>query len=579
MINWLCFLAALSTLLVAQDKPLPAPEHRQPVYIVISGDFSDHINLDTTEDGIARYLDQARDLRRDHPEYQASILLEFSGNVSEALDTRSRAHNLVARIRAGQVEGTVEVGYDGSEEPTYLTRPRPDFRQAATPEARWVARTRALRLFLTEHKQEIYGEPDPARSGGLKRTEEVFGRVSSIRGIVEELGGDAECVAELFATHPPTLMPGVPLSHTYPARTIHGYTGAAAALAEELSPAPDCPPELFWQDATLRFSDMTAAVHVVAAFEGPEALKQVVEKLDRTRTHVIRVKVGDPGIYFKKGWDPCATTPLRYAYDHPKAARVPESARYSTDEVKAALLKEAAALNWLTRDFFPANPGSRFLSVSAMVSGALGRSMKDADDKLLGRLAEVLLLRFKEIGNHPPGYVQAGGHYFSLAESFQLLCEGLAYVDRTGSRPPTVGLYRCHGPIELLESQGPSLGTVTVAQIREAARHVAERLHSPPSEGVPNNIVPVTVHVGSVELNAAQFLRLMAEAYPASDGGQELTVRTCQMGTSVTGVLPSTRRFKEMGASWTFKPAALSVPPPAPPLTGNEGKIREGSLQ
>src|SRR5262249_54371571 len=163
----------------------------------------------------------------------------------------------------------IEVGYDGSEEPTFVARPRPNFRFSKTPQQRWLARSEATEWFLTEYKQYLSGEPDPSRSGGLKKTQEIFGETASAAGVSRELGGDSEAAHEIRRSNKKALLPGFPEGASFPARNLHGYGGSIAAVSSMLSPGPDFAPEVFFQDNFLRASDTSGpGIKVVFAHQG-----------------------------------------------------------------------------------------------------------------------------------------------------------------------------------------------------------------------------------------------------------------------------------------------------------------------
>jgi hypothetical protein len=77
---------------------------------------------------------------------------------------------------------------------------------------------------------------------------------------------------------------------------------------------------------------------------------------------------------------------------------------------------------------------------------------------------------------------------------------------------------------------------------------------------MPKNAVPTILRVDGTAVNAAQFLRLMAEALvdPAPDA--KLKVRMTYMISGPASVFPRTRGLGDVGAAWTMKPAPLETP-------------------
>jgi hypothetical protein len=120
-----------------------------------------------------------------------------------------------------------------------------------------------------------------------------------------------------------------------------------------------------------------------------------------------------------------------------------------------------------------------------------------------------------------------------------------------------VQLKRTYGPWEMVDGQGPAEGVVSVSAIGQACAELLSSWESSAWKQVPENAIPTWITVDGVRLNAAQFLRLMAEAFlsPSVDGN--LNVKTCQMFHGPAMVLPTTRRAQDTGTTWTIKPARL----------------------
>jgi len=552
--------ASLPVLMACAAWAAAAPA-KAPVYIYLFSRMDDHINLERTEEHLRRTLPMLERQRERHPRYGVAISCRFSGTVSHLLAERNRAHQLVDRINESVRRGVAEIGYDGSEEPTILTRPQPNFRRARTPQDRWLARAEAAEWFLTEFKHFLTGEPDPSRPGGLAKTQEVFGEAAFVGGVSRELGSDSEIVHQLRRLNRNAMMPGIPEPHTYPARNLHGFGGAVEGMAGLVSPAPDCPPELYWQDHVLRLSDTSGpAVKVVNGHGGPEALKKMLEALDRSRIHVIQVRLGRPGMFLRPEFEKANPSPLQYAYDHPKMARAPSEANRPEAEIEAAFAQEETLVRWLAEDFFPANPGSRFVTsgdLMRLAATSLGSAVPKA---ALTRAADDLLARWKIVGNHPPAYALAEGEYFSLGDMFQLLASALAEFHRRGALPESVRPRRVYGPLEAPDDQGPSLGKVSVASVARACAELSRALNEETWKPVPENVIPAWITVDGIRLNAAQFLRLMAEGFTTGSPGASLEVRTCQMFHEPALILPSSRPQVEGGAAWTIKPARLRRP-------------------
>ncbi|NWG13785.1 MAG: hypothetical protein HXY20_09645 [Acidobacteria bacterium] len=538
-----------------------AADVKQPVFIYLFSRMEDHLNIEIWEDHLQQTLPMLERHRNRYPQYHAAALLQFTGAVSESLESRNRSNRLRDTILDLARKGIVETGYDGSEEPTYRTRARPNFRRAGTLEERWLARGEAAEWFLTEYRHPVTGEPDPERTGGLKKMLAVFGRAAFIGGYSEELGGDPESVHHIRRLAARAILPGIPESTTWPARDLRGYGGSVEWTGKLLSPEADTAPELFWQDGYLRCSNTSGpTVHVVYAHSGLAALKEMLEKLDRSRPHVIRVQLGEQGMFLDPAFEKSLfSTTIRYTYDNPKSARLPENAHRARPEIEAACDREAALLEWLAEEYFQANPGSRFILGGELLSMAQTRTDSSVPQAALRAATENLLAQWKETGNQPPNYARAGGDYFSLADMFQMLASSLAEFHRSGAMPPSVRLHHVYGPLDMHSNQGPSSGEVTVRSIARECVGLAAGLNDETWRPLPSNMIPAWISVDGFRLNAAQFLRLMGEAFLKADAGAGLRVRTCQMFSGLAFVFPYSRRQAETGATWTLKPALLRL--------------------
>jgi hypothetical protein len=248
------------------------------------------------------------------------------------------------------------------------------------------------------------------------------------------------------------------------------------------------------------------------------------------------------------------------AYDHPEAARLRPEALVDADAVTAAYAKEEALIRWLVEDFFPKNKGSRFLSSSdlrRMTPDSTGFTVSMAD--LKAGLSEQL--KDWENTTRPPPYMKAGVRYLSLADEFQVTADVLAELSRTGKLPSSVQVTKVYGPIEVPEDHGPNLGEVTVASVARVCADLVGRLHDQTWKPVPVNAIPSRVKIDGFDLNAAQFLRLMAEAIGSNPPQSKLKVKMTEMFSIVGEVVPKTRLPMEEGVAWTFKPAPLTIRP------------------
>ncbi|MFB3827548.1 MAG: hypothetical protein ACE15B_12315 [Bryobacteraceae bacterium] len=554
-------LAALLLLAAMAAAGQSAPFSPRPVYVFLFMRVDDHINVNMEESRWQAAVDLVKRTRKQFPDSGASLLMQFTG--ATALECSLRDAGRVAlRLRDLAGRQVIELGYDGSDEPAYLARPMPNFRGATTSQQRWLARLQPAEWFLTEYKDLRTGEPDPERPGGLKFVRELFGPLASITGFITmELGGDSEFVHIIRRMNPDALLPGIPEPGTWPARNLNGFGGSAAGVGRAASPAPDCAPELFWQDHYLRLSDNSGApVRVVRADEGPEALKELLGKLDRSRPHVIKVVLEHHGIYVRPEADG-GLGPARYAYDHPKTPSLDPPHLRPQPEVDAAHARQEALLKWLGQDFFPANPGSRFVTARELKAWTAPSHGFDVPHDELRAAAAAMMAEWRS-DPHPPDYARSGKRYFSLADMFQMLATSLAGRRQAGSPPASVRLNAVYGPLEMTSDPGSQVGELAAASIERECARIAPDLNDGAWRPVPRNAVPGFVTVDGVRLNASQFLRLMAQAF-LEPRTSSLKVTISSMFSSAGFVYPRTRPMREEGAMWTLKPAPLA------PLSGS----------
>jgi hypothetical protein len=124
-----------------------------------------------------------------------------------------------------------------------------------------------------------------------------------------------------------------------------------------------------------------------------------------------------------------------------------------------------------------------------------------------------------------------------------------------------------YGPFELPEAvPGGTARTVRVSDVVSAASALAPRYAPGDWTDPPRNAVPAVVTVSALEVNAAQFLALMAGAYVARSADDTLAVPTWRMSSDIGDIWPRTRDVRDVGTTWTLKPAdLLLIVGPAPP--------------
>jgi len=534
---------------------------KAPIYVLLQTTIDDEINAPASMDRLPRTLKVMESLQARAAAFHPVCLLQFNGVAADRLGRENYATHIADTVKDHVRRGLVEIGYDGTEEPTFVSRPRPNLRGADTPEKRSLARLQANQWFLTEWKDTLTGEPDPSRTGGFKRVQEVFGRVDFARGITFEPWYAGEVVHALDALGARPVLVGFLDPTLYPARNFDGYRGGAPMISAMLTADERCAPEVFWLDTVLRVSDYGAlGERVFNAYEGPEALAKLLEGLDASKLHVVQVRLGHPAVYMKPGFGARNyQTPLEHAYDNPKAPNLPPAAVRSPDERATVYAQEDAVLDWLVGKFFPENPGSRFVSIQQLANQASAGLSDPVTQAELAEAASKLIDRTQTAMIEFPPFVRVGTRFFSMADLFGLLTVALGDAGAAGSRPASTRPLRLFGPVGIEESNQVAGVRVPIAALMRECAQLRERLTTAGWTPIPRNAVPSSVTVGSVRLTAAQFLRAMAEAYVAPAGTTEVEARWVRGTTTVGGSFPPTRLPTDRGGVWTLRPAAIRI--------------------
>ena len=584
-----CSIAALGLLSAAYLAGTPGKE---PVYVRLFAEATDHVNLDMTEDRLRHVLPEVEALRKTHPEAHVSATILFSGAVGQALEQRNAQTHILDFVKDYIRRGVIEAGYDGTDEPTYDHRPFFRFSENSSPQDRWRMRETTAAEFLAEARDPLTGAPISG-SGGLKKMQEVFGPAAYIRGvdlavetyhpapkvkpnpnalgapvvgasfvpqlgIFRESGGDTETLQVLRKYNTSAAMLGIPAANP---GLLPGFGGAIAHFGEIIAPAPDTAPEVYWQDYVLRISEVAPPVHAVEAVDGVETLKAVLDKANRSTVQVVQVKLGAVENYLQPSFAKTASNaPMKYAYDHPQSPNLPADAMRSKAEISAGWAKESEVLKWLTKNYFPNNSGSRFLSTTALskMAGA-GTGFMISTEILRAQVSGAL----KKLGNdtHPFSYLEVDGHYLSLAELFQVLTDELAEFHQTGKLPESVRTAKVYGPFRLVTGHGPNAGELTSGDIERYCAEMAGPLRDDSDgEGVPKNSIPPLLKINGMDLNPAQMIRLMGLALADPAPETKLPVRMLYMYSEAGTILPKTRPLWDTGFVWTLKPAPLSMP-------------------
>jgi len=560
------FLLVFAGLVGAADKATPPAAEKsspQPVYIVLYSRFFDHVHQHITDERLQHLLPLLERLRKQYPQSGISALLQFSGTVSQRLDEENRGLHLVDQMKDLSKQGLLDIGYTGEDEPSYLYRPKANLLTAETPEDRWLAKADAAHRFLVDYKNPITGLPVPGATGGLKRTQEVFGDLVFASGLTIPIGADSPAIYELRKMLPNAVTVGIAAND--PKNGIEGSGFSAANFSKYLSPDAVESPEMYWADNLLRLSDMSFADNRPHSADEPlDKLEAVFKKLDRSHVRVLKIEIAAYRRYLARRADGSVKAdPMEWLYYHPDEPQMPTITLkpfVGQNEVEDGYRRDEETLKWLLDDFLPKNPGSRFVSIRDLAALAVPEPTQVTADQMK-TMASAFNSRLGQITTELPNFLRAGDSFYSLAESFDLFANALGGLQKSGSLPQSVALVPMCGPLVLPNTMGPVHGSVPVSAVIQLASQLAVKMSDSSFKAVPANSVPVFVQVGSLQVNAAQFLHLMTRAYLDPTPDKVLQVGPITLDTPAAYMYPKNTPMTDQSVSWTYRPAPLRVQP------------------
>ena len=526
-------LIVITALASAQEAQKPLP-----VYVYLFAHYEDHINLELSEWRIKEVMRILSEAQRAHPKLVAAVG-EFYGADSEIFQQRNKESGIVGLIRRCMSEGWYDVGYHGAHEPTYATTSQAVRSMAGKS---WQEIYTATRALYTAYRDLKTGELNPplpqrgrgdggegaSRKGGVARMQEVFDFATVLSGVADVM-------------NPPGMLALNDLTgcRVHFGFTDHGpamfnrdYVPAVLEIREAVSPTPETSPDVFWFMGSLVTSShpVSQEVGVISSELPPNVVAAKLQRLDRTRVAVPHVIYGAKFIYAR-------ASPTEYAYGG--LERIPPNARairqsrgddfrlppeliFSEAERNAKIENFRQNLDWLLTRYFPANPGSRFVGNRLLVNLTVPYAGESVTLAELDRAVESLLRGWTD---RPPNFVSTGKRYLTLAQTFKLLAIALkAAQERHGVRslPTTLQTDMTYGPIgvwsEVVHADEADVDAQAVIAAAARINFGAEREQG--SSEPPSNRVPLNVTAGGKTMHAAQFLRLIGEAYQSLRAGK-----------------------------------------------------------
>ena len=532
---------------------------------------TDPINIEMTENRLQRTLQMLEAVKSQYPSANLKATIYVNGAVSDLLAKRNAQSGIRDLLLDAAKKGLIEIGYDAPSEPRSSDQPLLDYRNVSTPKEDYLARQAVAGRVLTEGRDPITGKAAPTSDGGLKRMQQVFGEAASIWdpkllvrdlafGTTPDLGSDAEVVQQIRLLNSRATLSGV-LEDIPHLDFI--YDDWIPVFSKNLSASADGSPDIYWQENRLRLSERSdKPSKVLSASAGVKAIKDYLEKLDRSKIRLVMVQIGSEKSYltaeYRNKYQAFPFPPSMYTENHLEAPKLPAAAFTPESEVTAAFQKEQEVLGFVLGTFLPNNAESRVVVsgyLLSITSPPAGYSIPVAD----------LHRGFRDVGKSwgdsatLPKYVKVSDHYLSLAQAFQVLADALVQRRRTGKLPESVQVLSVCGPVDMPEGTGAAKTEVTAKDVSLAAVYILPGLYDAGWSPIPFSCVPGQVKVGSVTVNAGQYLRLMMEAFLSDDAEAKLTVKPTPMVWGDEAIGLRTRPVAEMGTIWTIKPAPLRM--------------------
>lgn len=188
-----------------------------------------------------------------------------------------------------------------------------------------------------------------------------------------------------------------------------------------------------------------------------------------------------------------------------------------------------------------ANPEIEVINMREVYEMAIDDRNRNIQKNTIIKLAEII----SEVKSYLPEFLDLGDDYFSLNDTFQAFVEALKYYYDNKTLPESVFVQDLLGPTDEFEGitnyvtikESDLLGAVNKIKIKEE--------------------IPAQISVGSLKLNPAEFLVLMAkELFSLSQENKLEDIELHSVEMIPEGVLENQKADKLTKLqSWTFKPA------------------------
>lgn len=223
----------------------------------------------------------------------------------------------------------------------------------------------------------------------------------------------------------------------------------------------------------------------------------------------------------------------------------------------------ARTIQYLNGTFFPANPGSGWVSGETLMDKFEPEKPQALSLAEVGAMAQAVVSGWKA---RPPDMVVTSDRTWSLCDAFDALARTLVEWRRTGKLPGAVAINALYGPVmendESRQTVPASIDAAAVAQVAEQAICAMEA-------GGSDRFVPASIAAGNVRLNCAELLFAMAVTVASRTGNDldanyRVTVPLSRAFPPYADVLQDVFKPRATqplcytkGQLWTVKPVRL----------------------
>jgi len=176
-------------------------------------------------------------------------------------------------------------------------------------------------------------------------------------------------------------------------------------------------------------------------------------------------------------------------------------------------------VKYLNERFFPANPGSKWVSGDTLAENLEGEKAYKPTIEDLSAISEYILKNWKD---GPPDMIETGARTFSLADGFEALARALFAYKKNGALPESVSCEALYGPIT---ESGDAFLTAPAEFSLDAVAAAAENICSQFDSSKDDRFIPASITADGKKMNPAEMLYAMASAFSSIRSGQAHPVK------------------------------------------------------